>query len=63
VTCQRLVCLYGMTGGANSFLGLSGFLCEDFHLIMLDSQGHGKTEPLYNEEDYYFTSLGRGLKK
>ena len=58
-----LVCFHGMTGDSNSFLGLSQYLSKHFHLIMLDSPGHGQTKPLKKEEDYYFTSLVKRFEK
>ncbi|GAA0493570.1 alpha/beta hydrolase [Salinibacillus aidingensis] len=58
-----LVCLHGMTGDLNSFLGLINFLSKDFHLILLDSPGHGKTEPFKKEEDYRFSSVVKRIDK
>ncbi len=52
-----LICLHGMTGDSNSFGGLAEYLKDDFHLIFLDSPGHGKTPPLEHEEDYIFSAL------
>jgi pimeloyl-ACP methyl ester carboxylesterase len=58
-----VVCLHGMTGDSNSFLGIKEFLIKDFHLIILDSPGHGNTERLKKEEDYRFSSLAKRLKQ
>ncbi|MCC2252247.1 alpha/beta fold hydrolase [Virgibacillus sp. AGTR] len=56
-SAPSLICLHGMTGDSNSFGGLAEYLKDDFHLIFLDSPGHGKTPPLEHEEDYIFSSL------
>ncbi|MCF6138495.1 alpha/beta fold hydrolase [Pseudalkalibacillus berkeleyi] len=56
-----LVCLHGMTGDSNSFLGLIDHLINDFHLILIDSPGHGGTAPLLTAEDYRFSSLSDKL--
>ncbi|MGG0642671.1 alpha/beta hydrolase [Sporosarcina gallistercoris] len=56
-----LVCLHGMTGDSNSFLGLIDYLKNDFHLILIDSPGHGDTESLKLEEDYMFSSLAKRI--
>ncbi|WP_456279119.1 alpha/beta fold hydrolase [Bacillus sp. AK128] len=56
-----LICLHGMTGDAKSFLGIIEFLSKDFHFILLDNPGHGETEPLINEEDYWFSSLANRM--
>ncbi len=58
-----LICLHGMTGDSNSFLALSEFLCENFHLILIDSPGHGQTQPLEKEEDYWFSILVGRIEK
>jgi pimeloyl-ACP methyl ester carboxylesterase len=56
-----LVCLHGMTGDSKSFIELTGYLRNDFHLILLDLPGHGETEPLESEEDYLFSSLAKRI--
>ncbi|MCA0147316.1 alpha/beta hydrolase [Rossellomorea vietnamensis] len=56
-----LVCLHGMTGDSKSFIELTGYLLNDFHLILLDLPGHGETEPLGSEEDYLFSSLANRI--
>jgi pimeloyl-ACP methyl ester carboxylesterase len=58
-----LVCLHGMTGDSKTFLGLIEYLKEEFHLILLDSPGHGETEPLKDEDDYRFSSLVKLMNK
>ncbi|MBW3111731.1 alpha/beta hydrolase [Bacillus sp. MCCB 382] len=56
-----LVCLHGMTGDSKSFIELTGYLRNDFHLILLDLPGHGETKPLPHEEDYLFTTLAKRI--
>ncbi|WP_078549145.1 alpha/beta fold hydrolase [Litchfieldia alkalitelluris] len=58
-----LVCLHGMTGDSNSFLGLKNFLTKDFHLILLDLPGHGNTEVLSTDEEYTFSSVAQRIDK
>lgn len=53
-----LVCLHGLAGnGFYSFGELVPHLKENFHLIILDSPGHGKTSSFQKEEDYSFSNL------
>lgn len=53
-----LVCLHGLAGnGFYSFGELVPHLKENFHLIILDSPGHGKTSAFQKEEDYLFSNL------
>lgn len=53
-----LVCLHGLAGnGIYSFGELVPYLKDHFHLIILDSPGHGKTSPFPKEEDYLFSNL------
>lgn len=61
-SCPPLVCLHGMTGDSNTFIGLAEYLKDDFHLIFLDSPGHGETPPLEHEEDYIFSALVKRIK-
>jgi len=56
-----LVCLHGMTGDLKSFSGLIEYLINDFHLILIDSPGHGETDSLKREEDYMFSSLAKSI--
>ena len=56
-----LICLHGMTGDSKSFTELVDYLLDDFHLILLDSPGHGETDPLQKDEDYSFSSLAKRL--
>lgn len=53
-----VLCLHGLGGnGLYSFGELIPYLCKDFHVIILDNPGHGKTAPLPKEEDYLFSNL------
>lgn len=53
-----IICLHGLAGnGLYSFGELVSLLQEDFHLILLDNPGHGKTASFPNEEDYWFSNL------
>lgn len=53
-----IVCLHGLAGnGIYSFGELATYLKDSFHLIILDSPGHGKTSPFSKEKDYLFSSL------
>lgn len=53
-----LVCLHGLAGnGLYSFDELAFFFKEKFHLIVLDTPGHGETSPFPEETDYLFSSL------
>ncbi|WKA55988.1 alpha/beta fold hydrolase [Planococcus shixiaomingii] len=53
-----IVCLHGLAGnGFYSFGELAPLLQENFHLIILDSPGHGKTTAFLHENDYMFSSL------
>ncbi|WP_282020808.1 alpha/beta fold hydrolase [Planomicrobium okeanokoites] len=57
-----IVCLHGLAGnGFYSFAELADRLRDDFHLIILDLPGHGKTKSLPNEEDYLFSNLAKWL--
>lgn len=53
-----IVCLHGLAGnGFYSFGELAPYLNDSYHLIILDSPGHGKTSPFPKEDDYLFSSL------
>lgn len=53
-----IVCLHGLAGnGFYSFGELVPYLRENFHLIILDSPGHGKTSAFFTEDDYLFSNL------
>ena len=59
-----IVCLHGLAGnGLYSFGELMPFLKEHFHLIILDSPGHGKTSAFLNEDDYLFSNLSTWLEQ
>ncbi len=62
-TLPTLVCLHGMTSDANSFNALVRFLTRDFHLILLDLPGHGRTEAYNEEKDYLFSSVAKRIDK
>ncbi|MDN7243904.1 alpha/beta fold hydrolase [Planococcus shenhongbingii] len=53
-----VVCLHGLAGnGLYSFEELVFLLEGKFHLIVLDSPGHGKTSPFSEEDNYLFSNL------
>lgn len=53
-----LVCLHGLAAnGFYSFGELVPHLTKNFHLIILDSPGHGKTSSFQKESDYLFSRL------
>lgn len=55
---QSVVCLHGLAGnGLYSFEELVFLLEGKFHLIVLDSPGHGKTSPFSEEDNYLFSNL------
>lgn len=57
-----IVCLHGLAGnGLYSFEELSFLLEKNFHLIVVDSPGHGKTSPLPKKNDYLFSNLATWL--
>lgn len=56
-----LVCFHGMTGDINSFLGMIPRLKQNFHLVIFDLPGHGKSDPLPKEGDYMFTSIAKRI--
>lgn len=59
-----IVCLHGLAGnGFYSFAELADQSNEDFHLIVFDMPGHGKSSPLHNEEDYLFSNLANWLQQ
>jgi pimeloyl-ACP methyl ester carboxylesterase len=59
-----LVCFHGLAGSAlYSFTQLASHLMGHFHLILIDQPGHGKSSPLYKEDDYLFSSLARWYDK
>lgn len=59
-----IICLHGLAGnGLYSFGELVPLLQEDFHLILLDNPGHGKTAPFSNEDDYLFANLARWVER
>lgn len=55
---RTIVCFHGLAGnGYYSFAEIAVILENDFHLIIFDSPGHGKTHSFDNENDYMFSSL------
>lgn len=59
-----IICLHGLAGnGLYSFGELVPLLQEDFHLILLDNPGHGKTAPFPNEDNYLFANLARWVER
>ena len=57
-----IVCLHGLAGnGFYSFGELAPHLKEKFHLIILDSPGHGKTVAFPKVDDYLFSRLATWL--
>lgn len=53
-----VLCLHGLGGnGLYSFGELIPYLQENFHVILLDNPGHGKTASLPTEDDYLFSNL------
>lgn len=57
-----IICLHGLAGnGFYSFAELMPFLQHRFHLIVLDSPGHGGTFSFSNEEEYSFANLAAWL--
>lgn len=53
-----IVCLHGLaSNGYFSFGELVPYLLNNFHLVVLDMPGHGKTVAFQNEEDYLFSNL------
>lgn len=59
-----IFCLHGLAGnGGYSFGDLIPRLKDHFHLIILDSPGHGKTSPFLKESDYLFSNLAMWVKK
>ncbi|WP_033540903.1 alpha/beta fold hydrolase [Planococcus sp. CAU13] len=57
-----IVCLHGLAGnGLYSFGELVPYLEENFHLIILDNPGHGKTPAFDKEDDYLFSNLATWL--
>ena len=59
-----IVCLHGLAGnGFYSFGELVPYLDKNFHLIVLDSPGHGKTSPFQNEDDYLFSNLAAWIHR
>lgn len=53
-----VVCLHGLAGnGLYSFEELIFLLEDKFHLIVLDSPGHGNTSPFSEEDNYLFSNL------
>ncbi|ANU09516.1 alpha/beta hydrolase [Planococcus antarcticus DSM 14505] len=57
-----IICLHGLAGnGLYSFEELIFLLEGKFHLIVLDSPGHGKTPPFSEEADYLFSNVATWL--
>ncbi|MDQ0430308.1 pimeloyl-ACP methyl ester carboxylesterase [Planomicrobium stackebrandtii] len=57
-----IVCLHGLAGNSfYSFGELVPYLKEKFHIIIIDSPGHGKTPPFAQEEQYLFSNLAAWL--
>ncbi|MEK6189418.1 MAG: alpha/beta hydrolase [Carnobacterium alterfunditum] len=57
-----IVCLHGLAGNSlYSFEELAFLLEGKFHLIIVDSPGHGKTTSFKNEDDYLFSNLATWL--
>lgn len=55
---RTIICFHGLAGnGYYSFSEIAALLENDFHLIVFDSPGHGKTSSFDNENDYMFSSL------
>lgn len=59
-----IVCIHGLSGnGFYSFGELVPFLKENFHLIIFDMPGHGKTNVFPEKEDYLFSNLACWLQE
>ncbi|WP_158598267.1 alpha/beta fold hydrolase [Falsibacillus albus] len=56
-----MVLHHGMTADALAYSSLLEELKEQFHFILLDSPGHGRTPPYLNEEKYHFTELSKNI--
>ncbi|TYR73244.1 alpha/beta hydrolase [Rossellomorea vietnamensis] len=53
-----VILLHGLAGSSLfSFFELVQLLKEEFHLILIDQPGHGKSTPFGQEEDYLFSSM------
>ena len=53
-----IICFHGLVGnGFYSFSDIAILLEKDFHLIIFDSPGHGKTSSFDKESDYLFSAL------
>ncbi|MGM0846292.1 MAG: alpha/beta fold hydrolase [Bacillota bacterium] len=58
VTKPAIVFLHGLAGGSLfSFHELTEVLKKEFHLILIDQPGHGKSTPFSHEEEYLFSSM------
>lgn len=59
-----IVCLHGLAAnGLYCFGELIPYLKKNYHLIILDSPGHGKTSSFSKEEDYLFSNLAKWVYK
>ena len=59
-----IVLLHGLAGSAlYSFFELTQHLENQFHLIIIDQPGHGKSTPFTNEEDYLFSNFAKWYDK
>ncbi|MEI4771867.1 alpha/beta hydrolase [Psychrobacillus sp. FJAT-51614] len=55
---QIIICFHGLAGNClYSFSEIAVLLEKDFHLIIIDSPGHGKTSSFDKENDYLFSAL------
>ncbi len=59
-----IVCFHGLAGnGLYSFGELLPFIKKHFHVIVLDSPGHGKTTAFESEEAYLFSNMAAWLNQ
>lgn len=57
-TQPAIIILHGLAGSSLfSFFELTQLLEKEFHLILIDQPGHGKSSPFSKEEDYLFSRM------
>jgi pimeloyl-ACP methyl ester carboxylesterase len=56
--CPTIVLLHGLAGSAvYTFHEMTEHLEKEFHLLVIDQPGHGKSMAFFTEEDYLFENL------
>ncbi|MGR9049546.1 alpha/beta fold hydrolase [Halobacillus faecis] len=57
-----IFCLHGLGSTSLSFIEVAEALQNEYHVISIDSPGHGQTDPFHTGEEYEMKAMVRWLK-